>query len=225
MVSVPILLYIFHFSPLQATTAALAIVFAAALSGLIPKIMKREVLWREAIAIWAIGLATNIGGATLAKHLPDAVITVGFAALLIAAGSSMLKTRSSAQSEKRMSLLTLVLLSLLIGSLTGIFGVGGGFVAIPILVNYFHTPHAKAAGTSLLIIAMNCFTSFLAHHQSWSAVEWGYPIEIAFVAALTSTYTSHTSSRIPVTQLRRAFAFLLYAISIFTVIHTWVYTK
>ena len=44
MVSVPILLYLFHFTPIAATTAALAIVFAAALTGLIPKLMKREVL-------------------------------------------------------------------------------------------------------------------------------------------------------------------------------------
>jgi uncharacterized membrane protein YfcA len=62
LVSVPILLYIFHFTPTQATTAALAIVFLAALSGALPKMRTHEVLYREAFSIWGIGLITNIGG-------------------------------------------------------------------------------------------------------------------------------------------------------------------
>ena len=225
MVSVPILLYLFHFTPIAATTAALAIVFAAALTALIPKLMKREVLIREALAIWAFGLITNIGGALIAKHLPDAFITIGFAGILILAGTTMLRPPVHGEEEKRISFLTLIILSLVIGSMTGIFGVGGGFLAIPVLVLYFHTPHAKAAGTSLLIIAANCLTSFIAHRSSWSQVDWAIPIEIAMVAALTSTYASHHSSKVRAAILRKAFAYLLYAIALFTVIHTWVYTK
>jgi uncharacterized membrane protein YfcA len=70
MVSVPILLYVFHFTPTQATTAALAIVFITALSGALPKMRTHEILYREAFSIWGIGLVTNIGGAALSKHSP-----------------------------------------------------------------------------------------------------------------------------------------------------------
>ena len=61
MVSVPILIYIFNFETTAATTAALAVVFLAALSGLIPKWRIKDVLVKEALVIWAIGLITNIG--------------------------------------------------------------------------------------------------------------------------------------------------------------------
>lgn len=225
LVSVPILLYLFHFTPIAATTAALAIVFSAAFTGLIPKLLTRDVLYREALSIWAIGLLTNVGGALIAKHLPDAFITSGFAFILVLAGSTMLRPPALDREEERMSFSTLIILSLIIGSMTGIFGVGGGFLAIPVLVHFFHTPQSKAAGTSLLIIAMNCLTSFLAHHASWAEVEWQYPLEIAFVAMLTSSVTSHHSSKVPTALLRKAFAYLLFALALFTVIHTWVYTK
>lgn len=56
MLSVPILLYIFGFTPQAATTAAIAVVLAAAISGLLPKIKSKEVLFKEAGVIWALGL-------------------------------------------------------------------------------------------------------------------------------------------------------------------------
>ncbi|MTA79443.1 MAG: TSUP family transporter, partial [Actinobacteria bacterium] len=71
MVTVPILLYIFDFTPLQATTAALAVVFLAAVAGLMPKLKSKDVLIKEALTIWALGLLTNIGFGFLADSLPD----------------------------------------------------------------------------------------------------------------------------------------------------------
>ncbi len=60
MLSVPSLLYIFDFTPQAATTAAIAVVLSAAISGLLPKIKSKEVLFKEALIIWALGLVTNI---------------------------------------------------------------------------------------------------------------------------------------------------------------------
>ena len=114
LVSVPILLYIFNFSPAQATTAALAIVFLAALSGALPKMRTHEVLYREAISIWAIGLITNIGGSVLAKHLPGSFITSGFALILLLAGIATLRKPLKTDGERRMSFSVLVVIALLI---------------------------------------------------------------------------------------------------------------
>jgi uncharacterized protein len=61
MLSVPILLYVFGFTPQAATTAAIAVVLTAAISGLLPKIKSKEVLFKEAAVIWALGLVTNLG--------------------------------------------------------------------------------------------------------------------------------------------------------------------
>jgi uncharacterized membrane protein YfcA len=218
MVSVPILLYLFDFSPLHATTAALAVVFLAAFAGVIPKMRSKDVLVKEAVTIWALGLVTNIGLGILVTKIPDLVILIGFSLVLIGAGDSMLRAPITAKPEKKMSIWALILLSLLIGCLTGLFGIGGGFLAIPVLILFFHTPQNKAAGTSLLIIALNCLTALLAKYAIWSEINWSYPLIIAIFALIIAWISSHLAPRTPTIHLKRGFAFLLFAIAAFTII-------
>jgi uncharacterized protein len=221
MLSVPILMYLFDFEPKLATTAALAVVFLAALSGAIPKARKKQILYRDALVISGIGLITNIGFALIAQHIPDSVITTGFAAVLLLAGSSMLRP-PRLEEHKRMPLHILILMSLLIGSMTGLFGIGGGFLAIPVLVLFFGTPQAIAAGTSLLIIALNSLISFVGHHALWADVQWHIPIFMAGAAVVIAQIASHYSGKSSPAVLRKAFAYLLFAVSLFTLAKTWL---
>lgn len=221
MLSVPILMYLFDFEPKLATTAALAVVFLAALSGLVPKARMKQILYRDAFVISGIGLITNIGFALVAEHIPDSVITTGFAAVLLLAGFSMLRP-PRLEEHKRMPLTILILMSLLIGSMTGLFGIGGGFLAIPVLVLFFGTPEAIAAGTSLLIIALNSLISFIGHHALWADVQWHIPIFMAGAAIVIAQIASHYSGKSSPVALRKAFAYLLFAVSLFTLAKTWL---
>lgn len=221
MLSVPILIYLFDFEPKLATTAALAVVFLAALSGLVPKARMKQILYRDAFVISGIGLITNIGFALVAEHIPDSVITTGFAAVLLLAGFSMLRP-PRLEEHKRMPLTILILMSLLIGSMTGLFGIGGGFLAIPVLVLFFGTPQAIAAGTSLLIIALNSLISFIGHHALWADVQWHIPIFMAGAAIVIAQIASHYSGKSSPVALRKAFAYLLFAVSLFTLAKTWL---
>jgi uncharacterized membrane protein YfcA len=220
MLSVPILMYLFDFEPKLATTAALAVVFLAALSGLVPKARMKQILYRDAFVISGIGLITNIGFALIAQHISDSVITTGFAAVLLLAGYSMLRP-PRLEEHKRMPLHILILMSLLIGSMTGLFGIGGGFLAIPVLVLFFGTPQAIAAGTSLLIIALNSLISFVGHHALWADVQWHIPIFMAGAAIVIAQIASHYSGKSSPAILRKAFAYLLFAVSLFTLAKTW----
>ncbi len=221
MLSVPILLYIFDFTPQTATTAALAVVLTAAISGLLPKIKSKEVLFREALIIWALGLTTNITFSILAYRLSDSVLTTGLAFVLIVAGTSML-IKPIAGTEKRVPLLWLILISLVIGMLTGLFGIGGGFLAIPILVLFFKVPQGKAAGTSLAIIAINSITAFFGHYQSWDNVNWKIPLVMAFAAVIVARMASIKSGQLNPVVMKKSFAALLYSIAVFTLLQTWV---
>lgn len=221
MLSVPILMYGFDFEPKLATTAALAVVFLAALSGAIPKARKKQILYRDAFVISGLGLITNFGTASFAEKIPDAFITTGFSGVLILAGASMLRPPKF-DEHKRMPILVLILMSLLIGSMTGLFGIGGGFLAIPVLVLFFGTPQAIAAGTSLLIIATNSLISFIGHRALWSDVQWHIPIIMAGAAVVIAQLASHHSTKMSPQQLRKYFAYLLFAVSIFTLAKTWL---
>ncbi len=221
MLAVPILLYIFDFTPQTATTAALAVVLTAAISGLLPKIKNNEVLFKEALTIWALGLSTNIGFSILVYRISSSVLTTGLAIVLITAGTTML-IKPVAGTEKKVPLFWLILISLIIGMITGLFGIGGGFLAIPILVLFFKVPPAKAAGTSLAIIAINSITAFFGHYQSWDDVNWVIPLAMAVAAVIVARLASIKSGQVNPVILKKAFAILLYAIAIFTLLQTWV---
>lgn len=223
MLSVPILMYGFGFDAKSATTAALAIVFLAALSGAIPKARKGHILYRDALVIVGLGLITNFGFATIADDLPDSFITTGFALVLILAGLSMLRNPKFSE-HTRMPIPILIVISLAIGTITGLFGIGGGFLAIPILILFYNVAPARAAGTSLFIIMINTLTGFFAHFRHWDEVNWLIPSIIALIALIVSRYASHHSSRLSPVTLKRSFAYFVFAIALFTLLETWVVT-
>ena len=89
MLAVPAFIYIFGLNPVAATTASLIVVFVGAASGALPKLRRNEILVKEALVIWAIGLTTNLTGAYYLPQIPENVILTGFALVLITAGISM----------------------------------------------------------------------------------------------------------------------------------------
>lgn len=222
LLSIPILIYGFDFSASHASTAALAVVLLAASSGVIPKFKSKDVLVKEATVIWGIGLISNISTSLIAHQLSERFILTGFSLVLLVAGSSMLIKPFNSGPERKMPLWALILVSLVIGSMTGLFGIGGGFLAIPVLVLFFQVPQNKAAGTSLLIIALNSITAFFGHYKIWSEVNWTVPIAMAVSAVVISQLASGKSARVSPTILKRAFAVLLFTISAITLLNAWV---
>ena len=224
MLAIPIFIYVYGLSPVAATTASLLVVFVGAASGALPKLRRNEILIKESLTIWAIGLVTNLTGAYYLPRIDENVILTGFSLVLISAGVSMLIPSPAESSERKVSPVALVGISLIIGALTGLFGIGGGFLAIPILVLFYNVSPARAAGTSLFIIMINTLTGFFAHYRHWDEVNWLIPGVIATVALLVSRFASHHSSRLSPATLKRAFALFVFAIALFTLVDTWVIT-
>ena len=224
MLAIPIFIYVFGLTPVVATTASLLVVFVGAASGAIPKLRRNEILVKEALTIWAIGLVTNLTGAYYLPRIPENILLTGFSIVLITAGVSMLIPAPTQSSERKVSPLALIGISLIIGALTGLFGIGGGFLAIPILILFYNVAPVRAAGTSLFIITINTLTGFFAHFRHWSEVNWLYPGIIALVAFLVSRIASRHSSTLSPVTLKRAFALFVFAIALFTLVDTWVIT-
>lgn len=222
MLAVPAFIYIFGLSPVEATTASLLVVFVGAASGALPKFRRGEILIREALVIWAIGLSTNITGAYFLPRIAEDLVLTGFAIVLVTAGISMLIPTPTATSERKVSPLALIAISLIIGALTGLFGIGGGFLAIPILILFYGVSPARAAGTSLFIITINTLTGFFAHFRHWDEVNWLFPSIMAVVALLISQVASHHSSKLSPQTLKRAFAIFVFSIALFTLVDTWL---
>lgn len=217
MLAVPILIYGFGFEPSVASTAALAVVGSAALSGASAKIKSKQIYYRDALVIWSIGLITNIGFSSIVDTLPEDFIAIGFSVVIVFAGLSMLGSPLTT-IHKRMSWPVLIGISLLIGSITGLFGIGGGFLVIPVLVLGFGTSQAIAAGTALLVIAINSATALLGHHALWSEVSWSIPLAMGASAVVVAQIASRIKLPISDVHLRKVFAYLLFSVAAFSLI-------
>jgi uncharacterized protein len=101
-----------------------------------------------------------------------------------------------------------------VGVLTGLVGVGGGFLIVPALVLLGKLPMKQAIGTSLLVIAMKSATGFLGY-LGQVEVPWAFMslfTAVAMVGIVGGTYLVRFVSQ---AQLRRAFAFFLVVMGSF----------
>ncbi|WP_242625074.1 sulfite exporter TauE/SafE family protein [Krasilnikovia cinnamomea] len=105
-----------------------------------------------------------------------------------------------------------------VGFLTGLFGVGGGFL-IPALVLLLGLDMPAAVATSLVIIVINSFAGFAAH-ASDAAIDYRIAAAFTVTAIAGSLAAGRIATRIPTRRLQRLFAYLVFAVAAFVVIGT-----
>jgi uncharacterized membrane protein YfcA len=97
---------------------------------------------------------------------------------------------------------------LLLGSLTGMVGLGGGFAVVPLLVLFEGTPVRSAVGTSILVIAMNTLAG-LAGHLPHPPVDWRVAAYLGVAECAGGLVGVRLARRVGTRALRRAFAGLM----------------
>ncbi len=224
IVAVPAFLYLFGFDPLAATTASLAVVAAAAAAGALPRFRLNEMRLTQGVIFWALGIVGTFVGSRLAPTIPESVLVVGFALVMVGASVAMWRKSSSAEPSEapRRATWLLVTVALGIGLLTGLFGVGGGFLIVHALVLVFGLPFAVAAGTSLLVVALNSVTALGFRFDAWSSVDWRVPALVIVGALAASFVSSRWNSVVPSRLLERGFAVLLLLLAVWMALESTV---
>lgn len=105
--------------------------------------------------------------------------------------------------------------ALLVGLLTGFFGVGGGFVVVPALVVVLGMRMQQAVGTSLLVVALNSGTSLLSRLGE-PEVDWSVVLPFALAAMLAAVLGKQLADRLPARRLTVGFAVLLVLVAGYT---------
>jgi hypothetical protein len=118
-------------------------------------------------------------------------------------------------------LIKVVAAGLTVGFLTGLFGVGGGFVIVPALTLALGLPMSIAVGTSLLIIALNS-ASALAARAGSAHFDWAVIVPFTLAAMAGTVVGRRIADRLPNATLNRAFAVLLLLVAAFVGIHNAV---
>jgi uncharacterized membrane protein YfcA len=221
---VPIFVYVLGFSPKEAIAMSLAVVAATSAFGTVGYWRAGHVNVRIATVFGGVAMLGTLLGVRLARFIPGTTQMVMFGAVMLAAAVFMLRGRPPCDGQRRertrsiASTVKVVAGGLLVGSLTGIVGVGGGFLIVPALV-LMRMPLREAVGTSLLVITGTCVVGVLSYlgHVSldWAAV--------ALVAAGTlpgMALGRYLHQYVPQPILRRGFAVFLVVMAAFIFIES-----
>jgi uncharacterized membrane protein YfcA len=131
----------------------LLVVLPTAASGAWRHNKKGAVWWQAAIVMGGCGLVCAFGGATLAAHLPGVGLKIAFGAIILASAIRMLTARTpQIEEEPRDNPWLWIAWAIPIGIVTGIIGIGGGVLMVPVMVLALNFKMHNAIATSLAVM-------------------------------------------------------------------------
>lgn len=243
ILAVPALVYAAGQSPRSATTSSLLLVGIASFVGLRPHLQAGRVRVATGLAFGAAGIPGSLVGSAVSQRLDPDLLLLGFAGLVLVAawrmvtgcpsctkvgedrataaatdagGGVAVATRRGVAGDVDVGrILAVVAAGIGVGFLTGLFGVGGGFVIVPALTLLLGLNMPTAVGTSLLVIGVNSAVG-LAARVSTTDIEWGVTLPFA-VAAIGGVLTGgRLAGRLDPERSLRWFAGLLVAVALYT---------
>ena len=211
ILTVPILVYLLGFDAKVAIAMSLAIVGATSLVGAFRHGQLGNVRLRTAVVFGPAAMAGTYLGARLAVFVSSTTQLALFGAVMLASAVFMVRDREPAPAVARHPVLAVALVlveALGVGVLTGLVGVGGGFLIVPVFVLLFGLPMKDAVGTSLLVIALKSFAGFVGYLDQVD-VAWGFMIGFAAVSVAGIWFGAHLLQFIAPHAAKRAFGLFL----------------
>lgn len=225
IITVPILVYVLGVPPKEAIAMGLAVVGVTSLVGGLTHGRGGNVNLRVAAAFGAVSMVGTWGGTFLGRFVSGTTQLVVIAAVMLAAAVFMFRNAgrppgdavAELPARSRAPLPLVVLSGLAVGGLTGMVGVGGGFLIVPAMVLLLGLTMKEAVGTSLAVIALNALVGFVGH-LGQVRIEWSLLSEFTAAAVLGLMVGTWGSRFVSHAQLKQAFSVLLVLMGAFILI-------
>ena len=229
MLAVPALVFGMGWSVAQAAPVALLAVAGGAWMGAIDGLRQGLARYRAALVMALAALPSTTLGLMLAQRLPALMMSVLFACVMVVAAVRILRSPGLVDHEHAVcrvnagsgrfiwtprTFMVITGFGLGTGLLTGLLGVGGGFVIVPVLVRYTELSMAAVVATSLMVVAL---VSSLGLVTAWlQGVHPPLAVALPFLCAVMAgmlagrLLTRHVSAR----ASQRGFALLMLAVAV-----------
>jgi uncharacterized protein len=220
ILTVPVFTYVLGFAPKQAIAMSLPVVGLAAAAGALSGLRRGTLHVGPAATIGAATMVGSFAGARLSSFLSGRTqIAMLAVAMLSAAVAMWLRSRRTATLHvaTRRHPAILAATGLGVGLLTGVVGIGGGFMIVPALVIAGGMPMREAASASLLVIALSA-ASGLAGYLGHVDLIWAVVLPFAGVAAIGAVAGGFVAGRVPQQRLQQAFAVFLLVLASYILI-------
>ena len=220
ILTVPVLHYLLQQPEQVAIGGSLLVVGLIAAAACVPYAMARQVDWRNVLWFGLPGMLGAWLGASLARWVPGAAQLALFAVVMLVAAWRMLRSAPvTSDDHNKPHRFAIITGGAAVGALSGLVGVGGGFLIVPALVLLAGVPMSSAVGTSLAVIAMNSFTGFGKYLQVLEAkgvaLDWRTLLLIAAIGMVGSLAGNRLGRRLPQSSLRRLFGIFLVVMGLF----------
>ncbi len=216
LLTVPILVYLVGLEPRAAIVLSLAVVGVVSTLGALQALLAGQMRWRLGLAFASGTMVGTWGGTLVGRRIDQNVQLVLFGAVVLGAAVWMLRRslRPDGGPACRASWARVLVSGVGVGILTGLVGVGGGFMIVPalVMVNPKLTMQ-EAAGTSLLVISLSCLVGVLGYLDA--SLPWMPGVMFAASACLGVVVGGRLARRLRSQTLQRLFAAFLVAVSVF----------
>lgn len=246
--AVPLLVYGMAVDPRQAVGVSLITVAGTALVGFLQRAWAGQVEFPTGLLFAVAGMVTTPVGVWLSRQLPEAVLLVAFGVLMLVIALRMWRKAQQQQpapvcvpvndnagpvchrdpqGELKLTsrcAMFLAAVGLGAGVLTGLFGVGGGFIIVPALIAFSGMGMQRAIGTSLLIITLISFTGIVTQLASGGTIPWSVTIPFLLGSVAGLFAGTALARRLAGPHLQRVFAAAVVAVGVFVIVrNVWSY--
>lgn len=243
ILAVPLLVYWLGEDPQVAVVISLATVAGTAIIGTAERARLKQVEFPTGLLFAAAGMLTAPLGSWLGEHLPPQLLLVSFALLMLLIAARMWWQADQAipppaeacgpedgpscsrDPEGKLRLtsrcaMLLATIGLTVGLLSGLFGVGGGFLIVPALVTFASMGLSRAVGTSLLVMSLVGLAGVAGHLLQGREVPW--EVTLLFVAgSVPGLFIGSALTRqLPRALLSKIFAAMILAVAVFVIART-----
>lgn len=226
ILTVPMLVYVLHIEPKIAIVTSFMVVGVSSLMALIPHARRGSVCWKSGVFFGLAGMGGAFSGGQMAAHFSGDVLMSLFGLISLITGVLMLhrQGRDNLKNEafeqplqvcpRRVPFARVLFDGFFVGGLTGLVGVGGGFLIVPALTLLVGLPMQGAVGTSLLIIVMNALAGLSGYSQHVE-LNWALTGLITIGAISGSAVGAWVSAYIKPAALRQVFGAMVILVAVY----------
>lgn len=219
ILTVPIFVYVMGYPAKSAIAMSLPVVGLTSLVGAFGHWRGGNVSPRTALSFGALAMVGAFAGARLSRLVPGEVQLTLLAVVMLGSATMMIRgaLHPSAPRPGPPHPALRMLAALGVGLLTGVVGVGGGFLIVPALVLLAGMEMKPAIGTSLVVIAMNTASASLGY-RGQVPLEWRVVAIFTAIAIAGSLVGTRLVKRVDARHLRLGFGAFLIVLAIYVLL-------
>jgi len=225
ILALPLLVYVLGEEVGPASTASLIVVAVAASVGAGALALRGHVCWRLALTFTVPAAVGALLGTVANTTVSGEALILAFVPVMLVASAATWQRAAHEHSEEAgrcpdVRAGRVVVAGVGVGALTGFFGVGGGFLIVPVLTLWLGLSFRRAIATSLVIITLTGCAALASHLVIGASVNLGVTAALALSTGVGALVGSLSAQRVPQATLGRAFAVVVALLALFLLVDT-----